>query len=86
MSAACQTEALLPPSCSLGYTESDLDAVLGDRLPEFRRWFRGQTGVICEGRRYDHQAKEYRETGCGPHGFVVYAHDLERFLSGEEFS
>ena len=63
------------PACRYGYTEEQVEEIVGDRLEEFHVWFRGQTGAICDGGKF-------YNTGCGPHGAVVYAHDLERFLSG----
>ena len=73
---------LPPPDCELGYTDGQLHAILGDRLPAFRRWMRGQTVALCDGRRYDHDKCEYEPTGCGPHGPATYGHDLRRFLVG----
>lgn len=69
-------------SCPWGYTESDLHALLGDRLPEFNRWMSGQTTVLCEGRKYDYTRKAYVPDECAgnPHGGVAYAWDVERFL------
>lgn len=70
------------PECGLGYTDSQLKTILGSRYEEFMLWMRGQTVAICGGRFYDHEISEYRNTGCGPHGVVVYSWDLERFLLG----
>ena len=41
-------------SCPHGYTESDLETILGSRLPAFMRWMRGQTVMLCEARSYHH--------------------------------
>ncbi|RAO26490.1 hypothetical protein PSN13_06518 [Micromonospora saelicesensis] len=70
------------PACRYGYTVEQLQEALGDRADAFGRWMSGQTGAICDGRAYDYDACEYRETNCGPHGSVVYSHDLRRFLAG----
>lgn len=70
------------PSCRYGYTRGDLEALFGDRLPEFFRWMRGQTVSVCDGRAYDHDKREYHDTGCGPHGTVVYPWDVEQYLRG----
>jgi hypothetical protein len=70
------------PECQLGYPESQLKEILGDRLEDFNLWMRGQTIAGCDGRRYDHDKKEYQPTGCGPHGYVIYSWDLERYLAG----
>ena len=75
-------EIQLPkPNCESGYTQEQLAHILGPRLGEFQKWHYGQTGAICEGRRYSHDTKQYYES-CGgvSHGFVVYAWDLERFM------
>ncbi len=82
MSSLLGTRENLPPAaCELGYTVAQLESILGDRLGAFNHWMRGQTGGVCEGRRYDHEKKAYEPTGCGPHGFTVYGHDLRRFLA-----
>lgn len=71
------------PECSCGYPAYQLKEVLGDRLPAFWQWMRGQTVTLCEGKRYNHDTKEYEED-CGgiSHGAVVYTCDLERYLLG----
>jgi hypothetical protein len=70
------------PECELGYPEKQLERILGNRLPAFNTWMAGQTIAGCEGRKYNYARKEFEPTGCGPHGFVVYASDVERFLAG----
>lgn len=74
---------LPPPACRFGYTERQIEAIVGDRLAEFSAWFRGQTGAVCEGRRWDPDARGYVPDACAanPHGFVVYPWDLEKFLA-----
>ncbi len=71
------------PECSIGYPQSQLERILGDRLDEFNRWMNGQTMTLCDGRSYCYECKQYRETGCGPHGPVVYQWDLGRYLAGK---
>jgi hypothetical protein len=46
----------------------------------------GQTQTICDGREYNHEAKEYKPTACAdsPHGMVVYPWDLERYMNSED--
>ena len=68
------------PACRYGYTRDQLAAILAGRLDEFHRWFHGQTGAICDGREWDFDACQWRDTGCGPHGMAVYSSDLRRFL------
>lgn len=70
------------PECRYGYTMGQLRTIMGERLPAFHAWFAGQTGSICDGREYDHEARAYKETGCGPHGAVVYSSDVRAFLAG----
>lgn len=70
------------PECQLGYTETQLDRILGDRRREFNAWMRGQTIAMCDGKKYNHEEKRYEDTGCGPHGLVVYSWDLQRFIFG----
>ena len=69
-----EPDVIEEPACPYGYTEGQLACILGDRLPEFRDWFYGQTGMICI-------TGEYNSCEVS-HGFVVYTHDLEQFLSG----
>ncbi len=75
--------ALPVPACELGYTQEQLVEILGDRLPEFNKWMVGQTAGICDGRSYDHEKQQYNETGCGPHGFITYSWDVQRFVDGK---
>jgi len=71
------------PSCELGYTNKDLQEILGDRLPEFHKWMHGQTVAICDGRQYNHDKGEYEDTSCGPHGVIYYSWDVSRFMAGK---
>lgn len=70
------------PECQLGYPIDQVQRILGDRFPEFNEWIAGQTVSICDGRSYNYETKQYEETGCGPHGSVIYSWDLDRFLKG----
>ena len=70
------------PECVLGYPRAQIAKIVGDRLDAFDHWMRGQTAAICDGKRYDHEAREYQPTGCGPHGVVIYPWDVENFLNG----
>lgn len=60
------------PACPYGYTSAQIAEIMGPRLPQFRAWIAGATGMICEGRAACETA----------HGFVTYAHDVEAFLAG----
>ena len=70
------------PACSYGYTTEQIARIMGTRLGSFYRWYRGQTGAICDGRIWVPQARAYAPSNCGPHGAVVYAHDVEGFMMG----
>jgi hypothetical protein len=75
---------VIEPSCPHGYTRVDLAIILGERLAGFDRWMNGQTMMLCEGRLYDYEAKEYRPDACAddPHGVVAYPRDLRQYLRG----
>lgn len=76
-------ETLELKECELGFPYLQVERIIGrDRMTDFSYWMRGQTQAICDGRRYDHDAKRYYPTDCGPHGVVVYSHDLKRYLAG----
>lgn len=71
------------PNCEMGYSFEYLEEILSEEMfAEFNKWHYGQTGSICEGRQYNHVAKEYEPSACAnsPHGFVAYRWDVERFL------
>lgn len=68
--------------CQLGYTREQLKRIFGDRLPDFNSWMIGQTGALCNGARYNYETKKEEPSGCGPHGYVVYSWDVERYLQG----
>jgi len=75
--------SLPAPICSLGYPESQLlDIISAEQLKNFYQWMSGQTFTICEGSKYDHIQKRSVPSGCGPHGYVYYPWDVERFLDG----
>lgn len=84
--AAIQSDSQLPaPTCRSGYPLAQVETILGARAAAFWRWHEGQTGAICDGRSFDHDTRQYRDTGCGPHGPVVYRWDLERFLDRQRY-
>lgn len=74
---------LSAPLCEGGYPHDQLERELGEQA--FNRlmiWMEGQTQMLCEGRSYSHETKEYGEA-CGgvAHGPVVYVWDVERWLA-----
>jgi hypothetical protein len=71
------------PECPGGYPWSQLEEVMDAELfAEFSHWMRGQTCMICDGRRYSHEDKCYYPDHCAdnPHGGVAYKWDVHRFL------
>lgn len=70
------------PECQMGYTQSQLERILGDRFQDFLLWTYGQTVGLCDGRQYNHETQDYEQTHCGPHGLAFYEWDLKRFLKG----
>jgi len=81
--AILRQAATMPEAeCTFGYTDEQVTRVMGARLYDFRKWMRGQTGGICDGMEWSYEKNEYEKTGCGPHGYVTYRQDVERFLLG----
>jgi len=72
------------PECKYGYTQKQLERILGDRISDFDKFMNGQTGAICNGQEYNYDDDKHEMTGCGPHGYVVYKSDLEGFLNGNK--
>lgn len=75
-----------PPDCPYGYTEYQIEEIMGPRMEEFRRWMYGQTQMICDGRQYNYEKQEYEPTSCGPygHGTITYSSDIYLFLAGSD--
>ncbi len=73
----------LPATCKYGMTSADLkDVFATDELAELYYWMRGQTGTLCEGIEWDYALGDYVASDCGPHGMVIYRHDVLRFIEG----
>lgn len=72
------------PECQHGYTQTQIEKIMGDRIDAFYRWMRGQTTMLCDGRRYDYTIKSYVPDGCSPggHGMIIYRSDVEQYLNG----
>ena len=64
------------PRCTLGYPEDQLKEMLGETYERFGHWMYGQTGAICISSNLGEPCS------AGPHGMVVYPHDLRNFLEG----
>lgn len=78
-----KVELLAESSCPHGFTQNDLQQILGDRLlGVFDQWMMGQTQCICNGESYDYEESRYDETSCAndPHGVVSYVWDVDRFV------
>lgn len=72
------------PECEGGYTYRQIVEILGAWTDDFGDFMYGQTMMICEGQKYNHDTQEYEEA-CGgvAHGMpIVYPWDLERYLDG----
>lgn len=71
------------PACEWGYTGQQIDEIFGVDGPQreaFDNWMSGQTRMLCEGRRYNHETKEHEEA-CGGvrHGGITYTWDVVRY-------
>lgn len=80
-----------PPSCPYGFTRDDLERYFGAKEGEpHPLWtqLRGQTQMICEGRLYNHDTREYTPSACAgtPHGTVAYVHDVQEWYEGRPVS
>lgn len=76
-------EQLPEPECELGYPHSQLEEMFDEQqMKRLHLWMAGQTQAICEGKLYDHGKGEYYPCCDGTaHGYVMYAHDVRRWLS-----
>jgi hypothetical protein len=72
------------PICKLGYPDSQLRKIFksDETYKRFFSWMRGQTFSSCDGTSYNHEKKALEPTNCGPHGYVYYASDVNRFIEG----
>lgn len=71
------------PDCPYGYSWKYLEEIMDETtFKKFSHWMRGQTCTICDGRRYDHEAKAYFPSACAEstHGGVAYSWDVKRYL------
>lgn len=74
------------PGCRLGFTYQQLKEIFPneDEFYRFGDWMRGQTGAICEGKRYDHDLKVELVACAGvAHGMIVYPWDVRAFINGD---
>ncbi len=70
------------PACRLGYPWEQVERILGGSAARFSEWMSSQTVALCQGEVYNYDKKAYEPSGCDrPHGTVVYAHDLRRYLA-----
>ena len=86
MARTANTSPVVEPSCPLGYTQSDIRALLGDGEGLFMTWMNGQTFALCHGYYYDHDLEINLHSACAenPHGPVYYTWDVQRFINGRK--
>lgn len=77
-----KAKELPQPECALGYTLSQINDIMGEEIQAFWIWLSGQTVSVCDGKYYEQEFNAYLDTGCGPHGTVIYYHDVRNFLAG----
>lgn len=73
------------PECEGGYPWAQIERFMDpQQVKRLALWMDGQTQMLCDGRRYDHDTKTHH-TACGgvAHGPVVYPWDLQRFIRAE---
>lgn len=68
------------PECEMGYPLAQVKNILGNNIDTFNKWMVGQTGAICNGKLYDRDLDKNVSSGCGPHGMIIYTHDLKEFI------
>jgi hypothetical protein len=76
------------PECPQGYTREEIEEIFEHDekdLDDFWHWMVGQTMSVCDGRRYDHEARDYEPTECADntHGVVTYSWDVKRYLQNK---
>ncbi|MFT4260365.1 hypothetical protein [Microbacterium sp.] len=74
---------LPPPDCAFGYTQEQVNDLLGDGPAQqaFWDWMYGQTQALCTGEQYSHTEGHMVPNSCAghPHGPVVYTWDFARY-------
>jgi hypothetical protein len=74
--------SLTKPRCRYGYPVSQLrDELDAGTFSALNEWMTGQTFMLCNGTRYNHDTESYEPTecACGP---VYYRWDVDRFFAG----
>jgi hypothetical protein len=67
----------------MGFSRTQIEQIMGEKLKKFDSWMRGQTQAICDGRQYNFETKEYEPAACTePHGWITYVWDTKDFLAG----
>ena len=74
------------PKCPQGYTHSEINVIFQNnslQIAKFWDWMTGQTQSVCDGRRYNHDKREYEPTECAgnEHGIVTYYWDVECYVN-----
>lgn len=80
------TDLDITPDCRYGFSDDYLRANLSDaQYKALKNWMHGQTIMLCDGRRYNYETKEYEPSECGEkgeaHGAVLYTHDVNRWAN-----
>ena len=69
------------PDCSAGYSLDYLQEILDyETFERFNDWMYGQTMALCDGKRFNHETRQYEPDCETPHGGVAYSWDVKRFL------
>jgi hypothetical protein len=84
MALITSLDQLPEPACTgYGFSATQLEEAMDPQ--QFRRleqWMSGQTMMLCDGRKFNHDTREYEPSDCGgAHGVVIYTWDVERFLA-----
>lgn len=78
------SDSLPLAECEQGYSESQLNDIFGEgseELKAFNKWMAGQTCSLCEGKKYNHERREYEPSCDGvAHGLIIYSWDLIRYI------
>lgn len=68
---------ILPePKCIYGFTNKQIQTIMGNRLEAFQKWMRGQTVCCCPGMSQGCDNTDHRDST------IVFEEDVVRFLKG----
>lgn len=70
-------------TCRMGIPIEDLRRVLPPaQFDSLFDYLDGQTMALCDGWQYNYETNATEDSGCGPHGGVVYVRDVRRWAAG----